>query len=125
MTIEQINTTLKQCFECQKNGNVYKIDTGATFINGKEIVLFIEQKNDKWYLSDNKITMKYMNDMYDLKSSDVKMCISNVLKIYAFSINSGILNVEIPSLQTLPDKIFDMIMCIGQLANMFAFFDKP
>ena len=44
--------------------------------------------------------MKYMNDMYDLKSSDVKMCISNVLKIYAFSINSGILNVEIPSLQT-------------------------
>ena len=125
MTTEQIKSTLKQCFECEKNGNVFKIDTGATFINGKEIYLFIEQKNDKCYLTDNKITMKYMNDMYDLKSSDVKMCISNVLKIYGFSITSGILNVEIPSLDTLPDKVFDMIMCIAQLANMFAFFDKP
>ena len=124
MTIEQVNNTLKQCFECEKtSGTVIKINTGASYINGKAIDLFLEQKNDKIYLTDGKNTMKYMNDMYELKSSDVKMCISNVLKIYGFSINSGVLNIEVQNIDILTDKVFDMIMCIGQLANMFAFFD--
>ena len=53
------------------------------------------------------------------------MCITNVLKVYGFAISSGVIVTEITSLDLVVDKAFDMIMCIGQLANMFAFFDKP
>ena len=126
MNIEQIKKTILDTINCEElKENVFKINTGATFINGQPISFLIEQKNERWYLTDGKATLKYMNDMYDLKSSDVKMCISNVLKIYGFSIASGVLTAEIPNLDTFMDKYYDMLMCISQLANMFAFFDKP
>lgn len=126
MKIDDLKSKLSEAFQLEKiSENVYKLETGASFINGHSITLLIENKNNKWFLTDGKNTMKYMNDLYELKSSDVKMCISNVLKIYGFSISSGLMHVEIPSADTFMDKVFDMIMCTSQLANMFAFFDKP
>lgn len=126
MKIENIQQILKNTFKIAKHAqDVWVISTPACFIDGKPINLLLENRDNKWYLTDGKCTFKYMNDLYELKSSDVKMCIKSVLKIYNFSISQGLIMTEIPDIKTFYDKLFDMIMCIGQLANMFAFFDKP
>ncbi len=125
MKIENLIEKSKNCIAFQKTDKGYTIKTEATFLNGKEIDLRLEERSGKVFLTDNKSTLKYMNDLYELSSTDVKMCISNVLKIYGFSISGGTLLAEIPNENTFMDKFFDFIMCIGQLSNMFAFFDKP
>lgn len=103
----------------------WKIKTGAQHLNGKEISIFLEQEGSKFLLTDKKETLMYMNELYDLKSSDVKMCIANVLRLYAISIQGGRMVLNLENLNNLNAKVFDFIMCISQLANMFAFFDKP
>lgn len=126
MTIEEAKLKLNSALSLvEVSPSMWKISSQATFLNGAEIPVFLEQKNDKWFLTDGKETLKYMNELYELKSADVKMCISNILKIYGFSISSGQLIAPILDVSTLMDKYFDFIMCVGQLANMFAFFDKP
>ena len=103
----------------------WKINCGASFINHQPMDIRLIKVNDKWYFSDKKQTLRYMNDLYELNSNDVKSCISNVLKIYGFSIQSGSLMAEIPTSSDILDKFFDYIMCVAQLANMYAFFDEP
>lgn len=125
MKIESLIEKTKNVIEIQKHEKSYSLKTEATFLNGSPIDIYLMEKNGKWFLCDNKATLKYMNDLYELSSSDVKMCISNVLKVYGFSISGGMLLAEIPNEDTFLDKFFDYIMCIGQLTNMFAFFDKP
>lgn len=126
MVIEDFqNETQNVVVLSQISSQNWKITSDANFINGNQIPVFLEHKNEKWYLTDNKETLKYMNDLYELKSADVKMCITNILKIYGFSINSGILQTEITHSQNFVGTYFNFIMCISQLANMFAFFDKP
>ena len=66
-----------------------------------------------------------MNEIYDLKASDVKSCISAVIKIYGFTITAGELRGKIFDEIQLQNRVFDYIMCIAQLVNMYAFFDKP
>ncbi len=105
--------------------NLWQLESEATFLNGNEILVYLKNENGKWFFTDEKETLKYMHEFYELKSNDVKMCITNVLKIYGFKINGGKLIAEIVNLSSFMDKYFDFIMCIGQLANMFAFFDKP
>lgn len=109
----------------QKAPMLWQIESEATFLNGDEIIVFLKHENDAWFLTDEKETLKYMNEYYDLKSSDVKMCISNILKIYGFSIKSATLIAPIKDETVFMDRYFDFIMCVGQLSNMFAFFDKP
>lgn len=126
MKIEDFTTALSNTFKTSKvKEGIFKIETGASFINNQPIVLILEQKANKWFLTDGKTTLKYMNELYELKSEDVKMCIKNVLKIYNFSMQSAMIVTEIENIDIFVPKFFDMIMCIGQLANMFAFFDKP
>lgn len=103
----------------------WQIQSGATYLNGNSIKVFLKDHNGEWLLTDEKETLKYMNELYELKSGDVKMCIANILKIYGFSISGGQLVTPINSSSSLLDKYFDYIMCVGQLTNMFAFFDKP
>ena len=127
MTVEEViqsinnhPVTIKQV-----GPSAWKMQSEATFLNGNEIVVYLENQNDNWFFTDNKETLKYMNELYELKSADVKMCITNILKIYGFSITQGRLTAPIPNPTVVMDKYFDFIMCIGQLSNMFAFFDKP
>lgn len=124
--IDKIKPMLSNIIRLEQiNDNVYKIETPATFINGEMLGIFFEKKGDNWILTDQKQTLKYMHELYELKSPDVKMCISNIIKIYGFSISGGTLIAEVNKPEEFNEKLFDYIMCIGQLANMFAFFDKP
>lgn len=127
MTFEELKQVMdaKPIQLVQISPTTWKVASDATFLNGNEIMVFLENRNGNWFYTDGKETLKYMNELYELKSADVKMCVSNILKIYGFSITSGYLTAPIPNASVMMDKYFDMIMCIGQLANMFAFFDKP
>lgn len=126
MNFEELSLSMKDAIKLtQISPNLWEIESHATFLNGNPIKVYIENKNDEWCLIDQKETLKYMNELYELKSSDVKMCITNILKIYGFSISGGQLVATIDNPSLIVDKYFDYIICIGQLTNMFAFFDKP
>ena len=126
MNISAINNALdKLCKIKAISMNEYEIETNAVFANGDAIKIYLTQENNRWFLTDKKETLKYMNEVYDLKAPDVKHCITAVIKIYGFSILAGSLRGELTEEATIAHKFFDYIMCIGQLANMYAFFDKP
>ena len=126
MTISEINSTFATAFTLSPvNLNEWEVKTKALYQNGDDIKIYLVNENNTWYLTDKKGTLKYMNDIYDLKSTDVKNCISAVIKIYGFTITSGALRAEVMDEAQLATRIFDFIICIGQLANMYAFFDKP
>ena len=103
----------------------YEIVTGAKINSRNPIVLYLTERDGEYYFSDNKNTLKYMSQVYELKSPDVKNCISAVVKIYGYAISSGEILAPIKSEAKLVETYFNTIMCIGQLANMYAFFDKP
>lgn len=126
MNIDDFSNLLPNTFGLNKiKDNVFKIETAAKYSNGQQITLVLEHTNGTWLLTDGKQTLKYMNEIYELKSEDVKMCIKNVLRIYGFSLQAATILCEIQNSNQFLEKLFDMIMCIGQLANMYAFFDKP
>ena len=127
MTINDINVNLLNSINLctTKNENEWQVKTGAKFENGKSIEIYLIKEGKKWYLTDRKSTLKYMNSVYDLKSNYVKNCIMSVIKIYGFYISGGELCCELENENEVQKQVFDFIMCISQLANMYAFFDKP
>ena len=126
MTISDINRSLTNIYEVAPvSVNEYEIKTKAAFQNGEDIKIYLVNEGSVWYLTDKKNTLKYMNSIYDLKAPDVKNCIAAVIKIYGFTISAGALRINITDEIDLQMKLFDFIMCTGQLVNMYAFFDKP
>lgn len=107
------------------NADEYEIITGAKINSKTPIKMYLINDNGTYKLSDKKNTLKFMNQLYELKSIDVKNCIASVIKIYGFSIVSGELFATIRSEESLKETFYNFIICIGQLANMYAFFDKP
>lgn len=107
------------------NADEYEIITGAKINSKTPLKIYLINDNGTYKLSDKKTTLKYMNQIYELKSLDVKNCIASVIKIYGFSINSGELLATIRSEESLKETFYNFIICVGQLANMYAFFDKP
>lgn len=105
--------------------NEYEIITGAKINAKTPISIYLVEENGIIKFVDKKNTLKYMNQVYELKSLDVKNCIASVIKIYGFSISSGQLVANIKSEFSIKETFYNYIICIGQLANMYAFFDKP
>ncbi len=103
----------------------YEIITGAKINSKTPVKIYLINDNGTYKLSDKKNTLKFMNQIYELKSLDVKNCIASVIKIYGFSVNSGELLATIRSEESLKETFYNFIICVGQLANMYAFFDKP
>lgn len=105
--------------------NEFELVTGAKINSKTPVRIYLKEENGSIKLSDNKETLKFMNKIYELKSLDVKNCIASVIKIYGFSIISGELVAILKSEETLKETFYNFIICIGQLANMYAFFDAP
>ncbi len=126
MTIMDLNKSLVGTLSLSPiSTNEWEINSGATFQNGDEIKIYLVNDKNNWYLTDKKATLKYMNEMYDLKAADVKSCISAVIKIYGFTIKAGSLVANVIDEVQFSTLLFNYIMCIGQLTNMYVFFDKP
>lgn len=105
--------------------NEYEIMTDAKIDSKTPIKIFLRKTDAGLVMCDNKHTLKYMNNIYELKSLDVKGCIASVIKIYGFSILSGELIANLVNPKNVMETFYNYIICVGQLANMYAFFDKP
>ncbi len=105
--------------------NKWELVTEYKFLNGEKMSLFIQQEASKCFLCDNKSTIKYLNELYELKSPDVMSCVGNILKLYGVKMIAGELILELPNENKFIEKFNNFVMCITQLANMFVFFDKP
>lgn len=126
MNISDINKAIATSFSLTPvSFNEWEVKTHAHFQTGEDIKIYIVNEKNSWYLTDKKNTLRFMNEVYDLKATDVKSCIAAVIKIYGFTITAGALKADIIDEVQFESKIFDFIMCIGQLSNMYVFFDKP
>ena len=105
--------------------NKLQIKSPAKFINGKTFDIYLEREGTKIYFSDGKSTIKFLNEVYELKASDVRSCIGNILKLYNVKMISGELILDVNNEKLIQEKYYNLVMCINQLANMFVFFDKP
>jgi len=103
----------------------YEIITEAKINSKTPIKIYLCKENENIVLKDNKNTLKYMNKIYELNSVDVRDCIASVIKIYKFTIQSGSLVASLNSLNNSLEVFYNFIICCAQLANMYAFFDKP
>ena len=103
----------------------YEIITGANIAPKTPAKIYLINSGGQIKLTDKKSTLKYMNNLYELKAPDVKSCISSVIKLYGFTIASGELQANIVSEDSVKEIFYNFIICMGQLANMYAFFDKP
>lgn len=122
-----MNNILKTLTETNKiykhNDNLFEIETNV-MLGGFKLRVFVRKDGDKILLTDNKTAIKFMNDLYELKSVDVKKCINDILKLYNFSISKGEIFAEV-SKEELKARYMELIICISQLVNMYIFFDMP
>lgn len=126
MDIVSIADQLAKVAKIKKiNDKEYEIITEAKINAKTPIKMFLYNTSNGVIIGDKKNTLKYMNSLYELKSPDVKGCIASVIKIYGFSIISGELTANILSEKFALETFYNYIICVGQLANMYAFFDKP
>ena len=44
----------------------WKINCDASFIDGKPLDIRLSNVGHKWYFTDKKQTLRYMNDLYEL-----------------------------------------------------------
>ena len=125
MDISNVVKKLEKLATVKKiSDNEYEIVTGAK-ADKLPIRFYLTQTAGMIKFCDKKQVLKFMNDMYDLKSLDVKTCIAAVVRIYGFTIVSGELCATVRSELSVVDAYYKYVMCIGQLVNMYAFFDSP
>ena len=122
-----MNNILKTLTETNKiykhNDNLFEIETNV-MLGSFNLRVFVKKDGDKILLTDNKTAIKFMNDLYELKSVDVKKCINDILKLYNFNISKGEIFAEV-SKEELKARYMELIICISQLVNMYIFFDMP
>ena len=104
--------------------NFAEIKTGLEFKKSIAVRIFLKKVQDKYILSDNKNTLRYMNTLYNLSSKDVIQCVNDIVKQYKFRINKGEIFGEITQ-ANVKQRFLEMIICAQTLANMFIFFDEP
>ena len=107
------------------NENLYRIETNAVLNESFTLQLFIKKEENGIKLCDNKQILRYMNDLYELTSLDVKKCINDILKLYDFKLVKGEIFTEIDENTDIKKRYMDFIMCAAQLINMYVFFDTP
>lgn len=126
MDINEITSSLKSGFVIKTIAdNEWEILTNISLPNGFKSKVFIKQINGKWFFTDKKNVLKFMNEIYELSSNDVKNCIAGVLRAYGFSITSGEIFAHIYNEKEILIKFYQFICCMAELVNMYVFFDKP
>ena len=126
MDIVSIVEQLSKVAKLKKVSNdEYEIVTDAKIDSKTPIKIFLRKTENGVVMCEKKNTLKFMNNIYELKSLDVKGCIAAVIRIYGFTIASGELISNDITPKNVLETFYHFIICVGQLANMYAFFDKP
>lgn len=123
--MEKLIENISKNFEIIKiDNNFVEIKTNLEFKKSFPVRVFLKKVDDKFYISDNKNTLRYMNTTYNLSSKDVIQCINDIINHYRFRVSKGELLAEITA-QNAKRRFLEFIVCCQTLANMFIFFDEP
>lgn len=125
MNLKTIINSLKNIITVKQLNNEFQLTTLANYPNKQPIVIYLQKVNNEWILVDKKEILKFMNNIYDLSSAEVKGCINNVIKVYNFKMQGGVLIADSINETNLAQKVLYFIMCIAQLINMYPFFESP
>lgn len=106
------------------NDNCFEIKTKAEFEPGIEAKIFLKKVDGKFYLSDEKNTLRFMNSKYNLQSTDVQQSIEDIVRFYNFRIEKGELIGEISHIDDVQKRYNNMLICSFTLANMLIFFES-
>ena len=85
----------------------------------------MKDKNGNRILTDKRRTLRYMDDFYELESEDVKSSIAEILDLYGVKIYQKALVLKLQENDDVVVTIYEFVQCIGQVINMYVFFDKP
>lgn len=105
--------------------NCFEIITEAEIEKDISVRIFVKKIDGKIYLTDSKNTLRFMNTKYELRATDVKQCINDVVKYYNFIIDKGEILTELKPFDNYNKRYNDLIVCSCTLANMFIFFENP
>ena len=108
------------------NENEYQIQTKLFFSDETPYEIYLMQdKNGNRILTDKRRTLRYMDDFYELESEDVKSSIAEILDLYGVKIYQKALVLKLQENDDVVVMFYEFVQCIGQLINMYVFFDKP
>lgn len=127
MELKELSEQLKNSITTKRiNENEYQIQTKLFFSDETPYEIYLMQdKNGNRILTDKRRTLRYMDDFYELESEDVKSSIAEILDLYGVKVYQKALVLKLQENDDIVTMFNEFIQCIGQLINMYVFFDKP
>ena len=127
MELKELSEQLKNAITTKRiNENEYQIQTKLFFSDETPYEIYLMQdKNGTRILTDKRRTLRYMDDFYELESEDVKSSIAEILDLYGVKVYQKALVLKLQENDDIVTMFNEFIQCIGQLINMYVFFDKP
>lgn len=127
MELKELSEQLKNAITTKRiNENEYQIQTKLFFSDETPYEIYLMQdKNGNRILTDKRRTLRYMDDFYELESEDVKSSIAEILDLYGVKVYQKALVLKLQENDDIVTMFNEFIQCIGQLINMYVFFDKP
>lgn len=126
MELQELSEQIKNSITTKKiNENEYQIQSNLFFSDDTpfEVYLMKDQKGNR-ILTDKRRTMKYMDEFYELSFDDVKTSISSIIDLYGIKLYRDALVYKLQEKDNISTAYFEFVCCIGQLINMYVFFDK-
>lgn len=127
MELKELSEQIKNSITAKRiNENEYQFQTNLFFSDDTPYEIYLMQdKNGNRILTDKRRTLRYMDDFFELESDDVKSSISSILDIYGIKLYQKALVFKLQENDDVATAFYDFVSCIGQLINMYVFFDNP
>ena len=127
MELKELSEQIKNSITAKRiNDNEYQFQTSLFFSDNTPYEIYLMQdKNGNRILTDKRRTLRFMDDFYELDSEDVKSSISEILELYGIKLYQKALVLKLQENDDIVTMFYEFIQCIGQLINMYVFFDKP
>ena len=122
MDIQNLLSNFFKVSEYQKG--VFEVRTPYTIFANVPLIVVIEKQGEGFKITDKRMVLTFLSKLYDLRASDVKACLRDVLKASKISIYKGELFVIVDDEASFAQRFADFLICAGQLIRMEAFFDN-
>jgi hypothetical protein len=125
------SSSLKEAFEFNLVDNKFvEIKTGCVYDdeNKTDIVLYLFNFENKFFLDDGFGTFRYLDKMFELSQNDVRKNIRAITEYFGITIRPGekpytwALSLQVEPSENLEEQFLKMFYCIGFLNNMKIFY---
>ena len=103
--------------------NEIAITTGCLYFDKTDIILYINENDYVFTLTDKGRTRTYMDKIFELKENDVIKNIVSTAKYYGISTKNQKLSLESVSISAFHKDYLRMLYCIGFLDTMRIFYE--